>query len=132
MDRRLKLTALSHAISSLEKAIQQPKDEFIRDSVIRRFEYTYELAWKSLKRHLEWDEGVENVDHLTRRDVFRLGAEKGLIDDVGQWFAFHVAGELGEAFSESNLSFRTDLVDLSTVSPQFRAIILQNYEMVQQ
>lgn len=88
-EKRLDFSPLHKALASLERAIAMPKDEFIRDSVIQRFEYTYELCWKLLKRHLEQDEGPDSVDRLTRKELFRLAAEKGLIDDVAAWFAYH-------------------------------------------
>lgn len=88
---KLVLTPLARAIASLDAALARPKDEFLRDSVIQRFEYTYELAWRMLKRHLERDEGVENVDRLTRKGLYRLAFEKGLIGDVAAWFEYHRA-----------------------------------------
>lgn len=60
-----------------------------RDAVIQRFEYTYELSHKMLKRFLEAvSPSPETVDQLDFRDLLRLGAEMGLIDDVQQWFIF--------------------------------------------
>jgi nucleotidyltransferase substrate binding protein (TIGR01987 family) len=44
-----------------------------------------------LKRHLESDEGSDNVDHLHRKDLFRMAGEKGIIEDVSAWFTFHEA-----------------------------------------
>jgi nucleotidyltransferase substrate binding protein (TIGR01987 family) len=85
----MNLTYLEQAITSLQRALQQPKDEFIRDSVIQRFEFTYELAWKALKRYLEFEEGVENMDALSRRDLFRVAAEKGLVKDPVVWMEYH-------------------------------------------
>ena len=45
------------ATRQLAKALARPLDEFMRDSVIQRFEVAYELAWKMLKLRLE-QEGV--------------------------------------------------------------------------
>ena len=39
---------------------------------------------------------------------------------------------LREAFEESDLPFRVDIVDYNTVSEAFRAIIKENYEVIQQ
>ena len=39
---------------------------------------------------------------------------------------------LREAFEESDLPFRVDVVDYRTVSEAFRAIIDQSYEVIQQ
>jgi nucleotidyltransferase substrate binding protein (TIGR01987 family) len=85
------LKSFRQALEALRRALAQPKDEYLRDSVIQRFEFTYELGWKSLKRYLEEDEGTENVDILSRRDLFRLAAEKGLLDDPLEWFGYHQA-----------------------------------------
>jgi hypothetical protein len=65
----LDISSLKKAVASLDAALSRDKDEFIRDSVIQRFEYTYELSWKFLARHLEIDVGSEAVDRLSRRDL---------------------------------------------------------------
>lgn len=88
---KLDLTSLHAAVKSLEMALAKEKDEFIRDSVIQRFEYTYELCWKFLARHLEQDQGAANIDKLSRRDLYRVGAEKGLLRDAAAWFEYHTA-----------------------------------------
>ncbi|WP_448568477.1 nucleotidyltransferase substrate binding protein [Thermus sp.] len=40
-------------MARLASALAQPKDEFVRDSAIQRFEFTFELSWKTLKTYLE-------------------------------------------------------------------------------
>lgn len=91
MPESLILTPLLNATDSLELAIAQPKNEFIRDAVIQRFEYTYELCWKFIKRDLTEDIGSETVNMLSRRDLFRVAADKNLIADPIPWFTFHKA-----------------------------------------
>ena len=60
-----------------------------RDASIQRFEYTYELAYKMLKRYLEvTSPSPEFIDELGFRDILRMGGEVGLIDDVSAWFDF--------------------------------------------
>ncbi|MBM2812088.1 MAG: hypothetical protein HW416_2847 [Chloroflexi bacterium] len=44
--------------------------------------------------------------------------------------SFGVGACLQEAFSESELPFRVDIVDWSTASPAFRAIIAQNHVLL--
>jgi nucleotidyltransferase substrate binding protein (TIGR01987 family) len=56
--------------------------EAIRSSVIQHFEFTFELAWKFIRRRLEADIGRASVDGIPRRDLFRIAAENGLIEDV--------------------------------------------------
>ena len=57
--RSLKLAQFKKALISLEEALQQKKTTILRDSVIQRFEYTFELAWKSSKTLLLEQFGVE-------------------------------------------------------------------------
>ena len=91
MSDSLILTPLIDATASLALAIAQPKNECIRDAVIQRFEYTYELCWKFIKRDLTEDSGAEAINMLSRRDLFRIAADKGLIADQLSWFTFHKA-----------------------------------------
>ena len=85
------LTPLEKAIASLRLALAQEKNEFIRDAVIHRFEYTYELCWKMLRRQLIADIGAESVNELSRKDLFRIAAEHGYISDPLSWFGYHKA-----------------------------------------
>ena len=79
------LTNLDKALRSLERALLKPKDEYMRDTVIQRFEYTFELAWKTLKRYIKTVTGVEEFQ---LKDLFRNAAKQGLIDDPQAWFDF--------------------------------------------
>lgn len=69
------------ALSQLEKAGSQPKDEYLRDSVIQRFEFTHELAWKMLKLRLE----QEDVFARTPRETLQASLEAGFIEDGNAW-----------------------------------------------
>ena len=42
-----------------------------------------------------------------------------------------IYGSLKEAFSESDLPFRVDVLDWSQTDDNFRKVILQNYEIIQ-
>lgn len=89
----LDLSSLEQALQSLDRAIarsrKSPRDEELRDAVIQRFEYTYELSWKMLKRRLESEHpSPTEVDSLSFRDLLREAAERGLIDDVDLWMDF--------------------------------------------
>ncbi|MCX6359335.1 MAG: HI0074 family nucleotidyltransferase substrate-binding subunit [Armatimonadetes bacterium] len=87
----LVLSNLGNAVQSLERALQQPLDEFSRDSAILRFGYTYELAWKLLRRVLLHEFGRTDIDGAPRRELFRAAAQHGLIPDPAPWFDFHDA-----------------------------------------
>lgn len=85
------LTPLKKALNSLELAIQQPVNEFTRDSVIQRFEFTFELSWKLLKRYLEMDRPLAD-DSV--KGVLREAFQRKLISNIEQWFAFQKARNL--------------------------------------
>jgi nucleotidyltransferase substrate binding protein (TIGR01987 family) len=87
---KLVLTPFLKALKSLDDVLALKKDEIVRDASIQRFEYTYELAWKMIKRHLDWA-GTSDAGTLTRRDLFREAARVGLIADADVWFEYHQA-----------------------------------------
>lgn len=89
----LELTSLEKALSSLEQAIvrsqREPMDEEVRDSVIQRFEYSYELSWKMLKRQLEIDSPTPvSIDAMGFKEMIRESAERGLINNPESWFEY--------------------------------------------
>jgi len=55
--------------------------------LIQNLEFTYEVCWKMMKRWLETNAG-ENVEGVTRRELFRMAAENRLIDNVDAWMTF--------------------------------------------
>ena len=76
--KELQLQSLNRAIKQLEKVLKEEKSEFIRDAAIQRFEFTYELLWKTLKTHLEEIYGVRAV---SPRQVFKEAFRLELIND---------------------------------------------------
>ena len=93
----LDLRSLKKAVEALNIAFEiydhnplaetMPEKIVLRDGVIQRFEFTFELSWKMLKRYLE-EFGLEKVDSLNNRDLFRVGFEQGLLDDPEVWFHY--------------------------------------------
>lgn len=79
------------AVDKLKNAIAQPKDEFIRDSVIQRFEFCVELAWKMSRKGM-------GTTTTAPKDVVREMAQNKLISDVKLWL---------EAIDMRNLSSHT-------------------------
>lgn len=75
---------LLNASASFIEAMGQVNSDLTRDGAIQRFEYTFELCWKTMKRLLR-SKG-SSVNHP--KDVFREAAADGLIEDVSAWFDF--------------------------------------------
>ncbi len=90
----LDLSSLRDALASLYRGLTRwgeagEQDEELRDACIQRFEYTFELCWKMLKRRLELDlPDGHRVDAMSFRDLIRSGAEAGLLKDVDGWMVF--------------------------------------------
>lgn len=83
------LTTLNRALA---RASLEPKDLEVRDACIQRFEYTYELCIKLIKRYIEQEMPIsENVDRLNYRDLLRVAFEIGIIQNVDQWFLYREA-----------------------------------------
>ena len=71
------------ALKRLGEAMKAPKNEFVRDSAIQRFEFTFETVWKFLKSQVEeLDPGVK-IRHPG--ECFREAFKKGLIDNDPRW-----------------------------------------------
>ena len=92
---QLDLTALRNALSSLERGLVRyrpaQKDEELRDACIQRFEYCFELSWKMVKRRLELDIlNSAEVDGYSKRTLFRVAAERGLVANPEAWFVYLV------------------------------------------
>jgi nucleotidyltransferase substrate binding protein (TIGR01987 family) len=99
----LDFSPLSSAIGQLEKSLAYAHSpaaladpdlrEQLRNSVIQCFEFTYELSWKMLKRHLEATEASPaELDLGSFQDLIRLGNERGLLrSDWRLWKTYRQA-----------------------------------------
>lgn len=64
---------LLKAKSQFEKIMQETESDIIRDAAIQRFEFTYELLWKTLKAFLEEYHGIRvNSPRETFKEAFGL------------------------------------------------------------
>ena len=76
---------LTRAVKRLEEAVHRPEDEFMRDAVIQRFEFTIELIWKALKLYLEGQGYETGSPRQTLKQAFaaKLVASN---DEADIWF----------------------------------------------
>lgn len=75
-----------NALQRLEEAInefsQPGASKVIRDGLIQRFEFTYELAWKTTKAYLE-DSGIVEVN--SPKAVIKEAFAQKLLHDEKTW-----------------------------------------------
>ncbi len=82
------LINFSKALEKFSDIVQR-KEEFFNnglsdiylDIVVKRFEFTYEMAWKSLKRYLEY----LGFSPKSPRQTFKEGFSQGIISDEVVW-----------------------------------------------
>jgi nucleotidyltransferase substrate binding protein (TIGR01987 family) len=99
----LDFSPLAHATAQLQKSLGYAHSpaaladpglrEQMRNSVIQCFEFTYELSWKMLKRHLEATEASPaTLDLATFQSLIRLGNARGLLrSDWNTWRSYRQA-----------------------------------------
>lgn len=93
----LDLTPLERAISRMQEGLaryqQDISDTQIRDGLIQRFEFTYEISHKMLKRFLEaTSANPAEFDNMSFQDLIRSGNERGLL--LGDWAAWRKYREM--------------------------------------
>lgn len=71
------------ALSQLTKFIEKGElSDLEKQGLIQSFEYTYELAWNTIKDYFQY-QGETGI--LGSRDAFRLAFQRGLIQDGQTW-----------------------------------------------
>jgi nucleotidyltransferase substrate binding protein (TIGR01987 family) len=93
MERAIKLdtTSVGNAVRRLREGLaryeREPTDEQIRDGLIQRFEFTYELSHKMLRRYLkEIAASPDEIEQMPFADLIRTGNAQGLLR--GDWPAW--------------------------------------------
>jgi len=77
----LRIAQFKEAVARLKEALAQEEDEFIRDSIIKRFEICFELAWHALQDKLSREGMVAN----TPLRALQSALQAGLIADADAW-----------------------------------------------
>jgi nucleotidyltransferase substrate binding protein (TIGR01987 family) len=71
------LKKLKLASSRLTESVENAEDELDRDGVIKRFEFTFELFWKTIKALLVY----EGFECAGPRSCIKEGARRGFLTD---------------------------------------------------
>ena len=97
MNDKLNLAPLENAVSRLTVGLARYEEDItdtqIRDGLIHRFEFIYEISHKMLKRHLEAVSPTpEQFDAMAFADLIRSANEQGLL--LGDWSAWKIYREM--------------------------------------
>ena len=108
MSIELNIQPLSKAVQRLEEGLhryhQDIDDIQIRDGLVQRFEFTYELSHKMLKRYLELTSANPALfDQMAFADLVRSANEQGLLSrDWPVWKNFReMRGSTSHAYDET-------------------------------
>ena len=88
---KLDTTSLGNAVRRLREGLarceREPADEQIRDGLIQRFEFTYELSYRMLSRYLKViAASPDEIEWTPFADLIRTGNAQGLLR--GDWPAW--------------------------------------------
>lgn len=100
----LDFSPLINAVARLEQGLERYRrdesDAQIRDGLIQRFEFTYDLAHKFLRRVIEAGAAnPEEIDRMTFPALIRTAGEQGLVS--GAWADWQTFREMRNITSHS-------------------------------
>lgn len=79
----LRLQAFDRAVGRLLEALAKPEDPIVRDACIQRFEFTFEMAWRSLQAYAR----REGLECASPRECIRVGFRLRVIENDPSWLA---------------------------------------------
>lgn len=89
------ITNLKNCIAALEESLEAYKTNenekiqgFIEDSCVKRFEFTVETSWKTMKRYLKEFYGKDDKE-LTMNNIFRLMEGYGFVNSWENWREYY-------------------------------------------
>lgn len=80
---------LLKATERLKKALQEKENDIIIDGTLHRFEFTFELAWKTMKDYLEYSGIIDGIG--SPREIIKTAFANGIIDDGENWIKMMLA-----------------------------------------
>jgi nucleotidyltransferase substrate binding protein (TIGR01987 family) len=83
------VNAVERLREGLERHRREPDDDQLRDGLIQRFEFTYELSHRMLRRYLRQVAASPGTfNQMPFQDMIRSGNEQGLLR--GEWPAWRL------------------------------------------
>ena len=72
-----------NAVLRLEESIKEKPNTLEIDGILHRFEFTFELAWKTIKDYLEYMGFIEKIG--SPREVIQTAFKEGIIENGEKW-----------------------------------------------
>lgn len=80
---------LVKATERLKEALNEEETEIAIDGTLHRFEFTFELAWKTMKDLMEYNGIIESTG--SPREVLKNAFQNGIIEDGETWINMMLA-----------------------------------------
>ena len=80
---------LTNATERLKEALNEEETEIAIDGTLHRFEFTFELAWKTMKDLMEYNGIIESTE--SPREVLKNAFQNGIIEDGETWINMMLA-----------------------------------------
>ena len=110
---------LRAALTRLEEVLDRPEDAVVRDALIKRFEFTFEMAWKCMYRWLR----VREVQiPQAAFEVIPRAFRAGLLDDEGAWTEIRLARNRTSHEYDEAEAIRVAAIARAVAAPRFRAL----------
>ena len=116
----LDFTALENSLQRLgevvEKKKKNPQDTIVRDSLIQRFEFTYSITLKTLRKYfIERAFIVDDVNKLSFNEMVRTAMQLNLLkSDLAKWTEFREMRNLISHTYDENVALK-----VSGIVPDF-------------
>lgn len=120
----LKLEEFKKALATLEEALALPYDKVVRDSAIKRFEYTFELAWKTVKVFLEQRFGIEAA---SPKECFRELRNNAALTDEGVAELLRMTDDRNEVIHTYKEAFADELY--KAIASKYAPMLQKVYEV---
>ena len=122
MDRRFELALgnFESALSRLEEVLVFDETDVVRDSIIKRFEFTFEMAWKACFRWLR-ARGVDINEEAFA--VLPRAFQNRLVNDEGLWREIRKARNLTAHTYQEKTAIEVAAIARSVALPAFKDLL---------
>ena len=103
-----KLEQFEKAFLSLKRALDQERNEFVRDSIIQRFEFCTEMMWKALKYYLLEKNGIEVK---SPKEAMREARNLGLLKEKETIVAIQMLDDRNQTSHTYDEDFALEMIE---------------------
>lgn len=116
----LQVGLFERALARLNEAVSMTETAIVRDALIKRFEFTFEMAWKSMYRWLRF-KGVDIPEEAF--EVIPRAFKAGLIDDDASWTKIRRARNLTAHLYDEKKAIEVAVEIRAEAAPRFTELL---------